>query len=78
MIADDRNQFEEMIANSYAVFVGTKKTIEITKKAFEHAGVIPGNVAFYSVRLSKKTEEKLVQITDIALKIEILKRVHIL
>ena len=78
MIADDRNQFEEMIASSYAVFIGTKKTIETTKKAFEHAGVVPGNVAFYCVRSSKKTEEKLVQITDMILKIEILKRLHIL
>ena len=46
MIQDDINQFEEMVADCYSVSIGTKRTIEITKQAFEAVGVklSPNNI----------------------------------
>lgn len=79
MMQDDINQFEEMIADCYSVFIGTKKTIKITKQAFESVGIklSPNNI-FYEVKSIKKTEGKLLLIDDKKLKIEILKHLHIL
>lgn len=75
---DDIKQFEEMVADCYAVFIGTKHTIEITKKAFEYAGVNIGSVIFYEVKSKRNTENRLLPITDKKLKIEILKELHII
>jgi hypothetical protein len=79
MIQDDINQFEEMVAECYSISIGTKRTIEITKETFDSIGIklSPNNI-FYEVASNKKTEKKLVLITDKKLKIEILKNLHIL
>lgn len=79
MIQDDINQFEEMVADCYSVSIGTKRTIEITKQAFELVGVklSPNNI-FYEIKSTKKTEGKLLLVDDKKLKIEILKHLHIL
>ena len=65
MIQDDINQFEEMIADCYSVSIGTKRTIEITKQAFESVGVklSPNNI-FYEVKSTKKTEGKLLLVDN--------------
>lgn len=75
----DIEKFYEMIADCYAVFVGTKRTIEIAKEAFTYAGVKPNtNTVFYEIESTKKTEKKLALVTDKKLKIEILKEKKIL
>ena len=79
MIQDDIDQFEEMVANCYTISIGTKRTIEIARKTFESVGAKIGpNIIFYEVKSCKKTEGKLILVSDKKLKIEILKILHIL
>lgn len=76
---DDIRQFEEMIAECYSIFIGTKHSINIMKQAFELVGVkLSSNVIFYEVKTNKKSNKKIVLIDKKDLKIEILKELHIL
>jgi hypothetical protein len=71
---DDINQLKR-----YSVFIGTKRTIEITKEAFQYAGVEENpNIIFYEVISKKSTENKLLLVTDNLIKFKILKELHIL
>lgn len=78
----DIDQFEEMIADCYTVFIGTKRTIQVTRQAFALVGVeISSNTILYEVKIGRKNlkaEGKLLLIEDKETKIEILKRLHIL
>lgn len=79
MLKDDIYQFEEMIAKCYSILVGTKRTIEIAKKAFDLVDTTSSpNIIFYEIKSEAKTESKLMVVTDIELKIEILKELRIL
>lgn len=76
---NDINQFEEMIAECYKIFIGTKRTIEITKQAFEQVGVtLNSNYIFYEIKSDKNIKKELFLVNNKNLKIEILKRLHIL
>lgn len=76
---DDIEQFNEMVANCYNVFIGTKRSINIIKQAFESIGKpMNPNTVFYEVSSNKKTNGKLLLIEDKDLKIEILQHLHIL
>ena len=75
---DSVSDFEEMIANTYTVFVGTRKSIQIMKRAFDNANVPMCNMAFYPVRSSKHTDGVLLPLTDLKLKVEALRNLHIL
>lgn len=79
MIQDDINQFENMIADCYSIYIGTKRTIEIVSQAFKLANANTNpNIVFYEIESTKRTEGKLASVKDINLKIEILKKLHIL
>lgn len=79
MIQNDINQFESMIADCYSVYIGTKRTIEIVKQAFKLANAnAKPNIVFYEIESTKRTEGKLASVKDVRLKIEILKKLHIL
>lgn len=79
MIQDDINQFENMIADCYSIYIGTKRTIEIVSQAFKLANANTNpNIVFYEIESTKKTEGKLASVKDNNLKIEILKKLHIL
>lgn len=76
---DDINEFEDMIAECYKVLIGTKRTIELTKKAFEINDIkLSPNIVFYEIDSTSRTEKKLVLVADKRIKIEILKYLHIL
>lgn len=78
-MSKDTEQFDEMVADCYQVMVGTKRTIEIAKKAFEYAGVkLDSNKIFFEVKSTKDTKNKLMVVTDRDLKIEILQHLHII
>lgn len=50
---DDINEFE--------VLIGTKRTIELTKKAFEINDIkLSPNIVFYEIDSTPRTEKKLV------------------
>ena len=65
MIQDDINQFEEMVADCYSVSIGTKRTIEITKQAFESVDVklSPNNI-INKAKSTKKTQGKLIHLSN--------------
>ena len=75
----DIQDFEELVANCYSIFIGTERTIKIAKQAFEANNIklSPNNI-FYKVKSTRKTENKLGLVTDLNLKIKILKHLHIL
>ena len=76
---DDIEQFDEMVASCYSVFIGTKRSITVIKEAFEAVGAkININTVFYEIETNKQTKDKLLLIDDKHLKIEILKQLHIL
>ena len=78
-MSKDTEQFDEMVAECYQIMVGTKKSIEIMKQAFEYAGVKLGpNKIFYEVKTTKDTKGKIMLVTDKDLKIEILQHLHII
>lgn len=76
----DLNSFDEMIAENYFVYIGSKRAIRVLRAAFENIGIkISPNVILYEIKgVAKKHDGKVLRIDDLAMKIEILKHMHIL
>ena len=69
-------EFNGMVADSYRVYIGTKKSIKIFKEAFALVGIelSPATDVFYVIPSSKKTKDCIMLVDKPDLKIEILEK----
>lgn len=74
----DIDNFNEMIADCYKVFVGTKRTIRLIKDIFNDIDFKSQNIVLYEIESTARTEKKLALVVDKKLKIDILKELKIL
>lgn len=76
----DINNFDEMIAENYHIYIGSKKALKVLREAFKYAGAtISPNVILYEIKgVDKKIEGKIVKVIDLETKIEVLKHMKIL
>lgn len=76
----DINTFDEMIAENYHIYIGSKKALKVLRDAIGSVGAtISPNVILYEIKgVDKKLEGKIVKVINLETKIEILKHMHIL